>query len=57
MYIAILVVVFLTSAIICHLIAKNRNANAVFWGVMGLVFGPVAIPFAFLSKPVADNER
>ena len=57
MYIAILVVVFLTSAIICHLIAKNRNANAIFWGVIGLVFGPVAIPFAFLSKPGADNER
>ena len=50
MYIAILILTFIVSAIICHFIARNRNANAVFWGVMGGVFGPLAIPFVFLSK-------
>ena len=51
MYIGIFIVTFITSAIVCHLIAKNRDANAVFWGVMGTMFGPLAIPFVFLSKP------
>ena len=57
MYIAILVLTFIVSAIICHLIAKNRKGNAVFWGVMGGIFGPIAIPFAFLSKPGNNNEN
>jgi len=56
MSIAILVIVIITSAFFCHLIAKNRNGNAVFWGVMGAIFGPFAIPFAFLSKPIGKNE-
>ena len=52
-----LVAVFVLSAIICHVIAKRRNANAVFWGVMGAAFGPIAIPIAFLSKPDDGNEN
>ena len=40
----------ITSAILCHFIAKTRGANPVFWGVMGVVFGPLAIPFVFMSK-------
>jgi len=57
MYIFILVLTLIISAIICHFIAKNRNANAVFWGVMGGVFGPLAIPFVFLSKPLESNKH
>jgi hypothetical protein len=57
MYIAILIFTFIISAIICHLIAKNRKANAVFWGVMGGIFGPIAFPFAFLSKPGNSNDN
>ncbi len=37
--------------LVCHLIAKRRGSNPVFWGVMGALFGPFAIPFAFFSKP------
>lgn len=40
--------------IACHLIAKRRGAKPVFWGVMGALFGPIAIPFAFFSKPESD---
>ena len=36
--------------ILCHRIAKRRGANPVFWGVMGALFGPFAIPFVFLIK-------
>jgi hypothetical protein len=54
MSIGILVGTFIVSAILCHFVAKHRGANAVFWGVMGVVFGPLAIPFVFLSK--ADSN-
>jgi hypothetical protein len=37
--------------ILCHQIAKRRSAKPVFWGVMGALFGPFAIPFVFLAKP------
>jgi uncharacterized membrane protein len=51
MFIAIFIITFIVSAILCHSIAMSRGANAVFWGVMGAIFGPLAIPFVFLSKP------
>ncbi|MGV7235102.1 MAG: hypothetical protein ACQ9ET_02490 [Nitrosomonadaceae bacterium] len=55
MYIAIVIFTFIVSAIFCHFVARNRNANVVFWGVMGGVFGPLAIPFVFLSKSRNDG--
>lgn len=51
MYIIAGLVIVIGCAIFCHNIAKSRGANPVFWGVMGLVFGPLAIPFVFMSKP------
>ena len=51
MYIAIGVGLIIISGITCHYVAKSRGANPVFWGVMGVIFGPLAIPFAFLAKP------
>jgi len=54
MYIALLAIsIVLVSGALCHLIAEKRGANPVFWGVMGIVFGPLAIPFVFASKPSA----
>lgn len=47
--------VFLASIVVCHSIAKRRGANPVFWGLMGALFGPFAIPFAFMSGPKADD--
>ncbi len=41
----------LASVVSCHAIAKRRGGNPVFWGVMGLLFGPFAIPFASLERP------
>jgi len=46
----IIICLLVISAAICHLIAKHRGANKIFWGVMGGLFGPVAIPFVFLAK-------
>lgn len=38
----------------CHQIAKRRGAKPVFWGLMGGLFGPFAIPFAFMAKPKTE---
>ena len=57
MIIAVFIFTFIISAVICHYIAKNRNANPVFWGVMGGVFGPLVIPFVCFSKRVDNNEK
>ena len=46
-----LVAVNILSIFICHYIAKSRAAHPVFWGVMGAIFGPLAIPFALFAKP------
>lgn len=49
--IVVIALVFLASVLSCHSIAKRRGGNPIFWGVMGALFGPLAIPFAFMSKP------
>lgn len=46
----ILVVLNIASIFICHYAAKSRGAKPVFWGVIGAIFGPLAIPFAFMAK-------
>lgn len=46
-----LVIISIVSAIICHFIAKRRGADAIFWGIMGMLIGPLAFPFALLSGP------
>lgn len=54
--IAVLVIVTLLSMVVCYLIARSRSANRQFWVVMGLLLGPLAIPFAFFSKPKTDSS-
>ena len=49
--IVLIALVLLASVIACHAIAKRRGGNPVFWGVMGLLFGPLAIAFALLARP------
>jgi len=51
MVIYALVALNVLCVVICHYIAKYRGAKPTFWGVMGAVFGPLAIPFALISKP------
>ncbi len=33
------------SGVICHMVAERRGKNPIYWGVMGALFGPLAIPF------------
>ena len=51
MMIYILIVLNIASIFACHYIAKSRGAKPAFWGVLGAVFGPLAIPFALMAKP------
>lgn len=44
-------VIYCASMVACHYIAKARGADAVFWGFMAFLFGPLALPFVFLSRP------
>ena len=60
MLITIALLLTVVSVVACHMIAKSRGGDAVFWGVMGFLFGPFAIPFAFRAKPKArttDQSR
>jgi len=56
-----LIIVSLLSMLACYLIARSRNADRGFWILMGLLLGPLAIPFVFFAKPtsrsVDDNHQ
>ena len=46
----IISIIFIACAILLCNIADKRGANTLFWADMGGVFGPLAIPFVFLTK-------
>jgi len=46
----VLSIVCILSAFILWHIADKRGANTLIWAIMGAVFGPLAIPFIFLTK-------
>jgi len=46
-----LVLMPIVCAAICYSVAKKRNSTVPFWVVMGALFGPLALPFVFMSKP------
>lgn len=56
MAIAVLVAIALICGVICHTIAKRRGAAPMFWGAMGVIFGPLAIPLVFLSRKHQRDE-
>lgn len=51
MTIVVPVLIFILCAWACFAIAKSRQGDAPFWLAMGALFGPLAVPFAFLAKP------
>jgi len=51
-----LILATLVSAYVCYTIARERRANARFWIWMGILFGPLAIPFVFFSKPKKSKQ-
>jgi len=53
----ILIIVSVFSIFFCIYIAKSRGANTKFWGLMSIIFGPLAIPFVFFSKPKTKSNQ
>lgn len=47
----VLITINLISVLICYFIAKRRKAKVVFWVLVSLILGPLAVPFVFLAKP------
>lgn len=54
MIVYLLVAVNILSIFVCHAVAQSRGTKPVFWGLMGAIFGPLAIPFAYRSQPRED---
>lgn len=60
-----MVAIFLLIALInivgvvtCHSVARSRGSRRVeFWTTMGVLFGPLAIPFVLKSTLVRHDER
>jgi len=46
----IISIITISCAFLLWFIADKRGANTLFWAIMGAVFGPLAIPFIFLTK-------
>lgn len=53
---AVLTFVVLLSVAVCYAVAKSRSADTRFWSLLGLLLGPLAIPFVFFSRPKGDGE-
>lgn len=53
-FVALTLISSLLCGFTCYFIARQRQANYVFWSVMGIAFGPLAIPFVFFSRAVAQ---
>ena len=52
-----LIVISLASVLACYLIARRRSADTSLWILLGLVFGPLAVPFAFFARPRSAARR
>ena len=53
----LIALIFLASIVTCHVIAKRRGSNPVFWSLMGALFGPLAIPFVLISKKNVTRKK
>jgi hypothetical protein len=51
------VIIWVIGAIVCYYIAKSRNVKPnLFWSLIIVIFGPLAIPFIFLAKPEQSTQ-
>ena len=52
----ILLIIHLISMILCFIVARQRKAKILYWLLVSFLFGSLAIPFVFFSKPVDVRE-
>ena len=50
MLVSFVIAVALLFGALLSYIAQRRGTNHVFWAVMGICFGPLALPFVFFTK-------
>ncbi len=53
---AVLIFINIISVIICFLVSRHRKANTLFWSLVAVLVGPLAIPFVIFSKPVTQTK-
>ena len=54
---AVILVISIIFGLLLQAIAVKRGANRIFLFVMGVVFGPFALPFVFLARRENDLEK
>jgi len=47
----------LCSAFICFTTSKEKGLNSTFWLWMAIIFGPLAVPFIYLSKSKEKDKN
>ncbi|MFC1748850.1 hypothetical protein ACFL2V_08580 [Pseudomonadota bacterium] len=57
MGVALYVIIFTASGILCHQLAVRWGMTPVLWGVLGFCFGPFAVPFVLIFRPKQEVER
>lgn len=55
-FIGIIVIISLIFALLFYKIAEKRQADKVFWAIMGFLFGPFALPFLFFAKKTKESN-
>jgi len=48
-YYSFIILLSIGFAVLLHRLATNRGQNPVVWAVLGFAFGPLAIPFLYLT--------
>ena len=48
-------IISLSGAFLLWFIADRRGASTRFWAIMGADFGPLAVPFVFMTKSKASK--
>lgn len=57
MSVFLLVAIVIISVGICYSAAKQRELSKPFWIFMGVIFGPLAVPFVFLVKTKSKKSN
>jgi hypothetical protein len=53
----LLITMIVISVFICYYAAKQRGLSKPYWIFMGALFGPLAVPFVFLTKSKRTNSN
>ena len=49
--------ILILSIVVSHRIARRKRRNAVFWGLMAGLLGPLVLPVVLLLKPLPPESK